>query len=137
MDLTDYIEDGRTSYLEEMENKRKAEAAQRDKEFNECKELFGKLSCLRKYVDSMSIDENGVNGNVTPPKHTHNRFYVSTTKKCQGLRIYPHSYRFAGDKEPTLTVLVNDDESCTGMTIENFCYKFGRYIAGEPLAFKK
>ncbi len=137
MDLTDYIENGLTSYLEEMENKRKAEAAQRDKEFNECSELFEKLSCLRKYVDSMSICENGVNGTAPSPKYARNRFYVSTRKKCQGLRIYPHSYRFAREKEPTLTVLVNDDESCTGMTIEDFCYKFGRYIAGEPLAFKK
>ena len=49
LDLTDYIEDGRTSYLEEMENKRKAEAAQRDKEFNECKELFGKL-CRKSQI---------------------------------------------------------------------------------------
>lgn len=129
MNILELIDNGTEVYKAEIVAEKAAEERQRQKELSECRELLRVLEPIKIYFDSIKIDENS--DNIKAPKYCKCRFYVSATKGCRGLRFYPHSYRFAGSDVPTMTILVGDSESCTGFTIEDFCYRLGRHIGGE------
>lgn len=129
MNILELIENGRKSYKDEIAAELRARELQRNIELSKCIELLRVLEPIKKYFDSVEIDEN--KGDIHSPKHCKNRFYVSAWKGFQGLRLYPHSYRFAGSDDRIMTILVGDSESCTGFTIEDFCYRLGRFLGGE------
>lgn len=129
MNILELIDNGIKSYKTEKAAEMVAAELQRSKELSQCRELFRVLGPIKKYFDSVEIAENG--NNATPPKHCKNRFYVSAMKGHTELRLYPHSYRFAGSDDRIMTILVGDSESSTGFTIETFCYRLGRFLGGE------
>lgn len=129
MNILDLIDNGTEIYKAEQAAKKLAEEQQRQKELSKCRELLRILEPIKVYFDSVRIDENS--DKIKSPKHCKCRFYVSALKGCQGLRFYPHSYRFAGSDATTMTILVGDSESYTGFTLEDFCYRLGRHLGGE------
>lgn len=132
MDLREIVESGIEEYNAEISAKAKEEEIQRQKELEEYRILRNKISFIREYFDRISICEGG----AKMPKHCKCRFYISAIKGNFGKRFYPHSYKFADCSEPQITILVDDSESCTGFTLEQFAKRLGRYLAGDILAFK-
>lgn len=133
MDIIKLIGNGIEAYKADKAAEKAAAESQRQKELSECQELLEILNPINAYFDAISIWQI-VDADEKHPKHSKCRFYLKAVRRDrEPIHIFPHSYRFSGSPTPVKTVLVNDSESCTGLTIEDFCYRLGRHFAGESM----